>query len=63
VISAPLATLLAIDCGLTAVLGIALALYAGVLMLFPMTRSADEAKGRVRALISGRRLAPRQDPP
>jgi hypothetical protein len=45
VVSAPLATLLAIDCGLTAVLGIALALYAGVLMLFPMARSsADEPR-------------------
>jgi hypothetical protein len=32
VISAPLATLLTIDCGLTSVLGVALALYAGVLM-------------------------------
>jgi spermidine synthase len=45
VVSAPLATLLAIDSGLTAVLGIALGLYAGVLMLFPMARSsADEPR-------------------
>jgi hypothetical protein len=45
VVSAPLATLLAIDCGFTSVLGIALALYAGVLMLFPMARSnADEPR-------------------
>jgi len=43
VVSAPLATLLAIDCGLTAVLGIALALYAGVPMLFPMARSSAGA--------------------
>ncbi len=43
VVSAPLATLLAIDSGLTAVLGIALGLYACALMLFPMARSnADE---------------------
>jgi hypothetical protein len=43
VVSAPLATLLAIDCSLTAVLGIALGLYAGVMTLFPMPRnSANE---------------------